>query len=133
MSENSIMQVNLRCPEYIIFFTASNIVTLPGQEGMIGVLPYHEDIVVQLKTGLVIIDEVNQYFIDPGYVIIKNNVLNVICNYAIKIPTDSKSYIKENVNRLQEILKTTSEDIKQNKLQREINNLLLFKEHIEMH
>lgn len=130
MSENPIMHVNFRCPEYSISFTSSNIVILPGEEGNIGVLPSHEDMVLQLKPGLVIADLVNNYFIDSGYSIITNNVIDIICNYSIAVPLDVESYIKQNVTRLQELLKQTAEKIKQDKLQREINNILLLKEYI---
>ena len=132
MSENSIITVHLRCPEYTISFTASNIVTLPGCEGIIGVLPYHEDMVVELKPGVIIADQVDQYFSNSGYSIIKNNVIDIICNYSIKVPLDSESYIQQHLNRLKELAKKSAEEIKQNKLQREIDNLLLLKEHICM-
>ncbi|MGL4226928.1 MAG: F0F1 ATP synthase subunit epsilon [Rickettsia sp.] len=107
---NETILVKIITPLSIAFEKQAKMVTLPGEEGMLGVLPRHAPMIVSLKAGLVqvYIDDIhkseNIYLISGGITEVTGSYVNIATETAINATNLSEAEI---ATKLQELQKST--------------------------
>jgi F-type H+-transporting ATPase subunit epsilon len=90
-------------PSKIILEAQAKEVLLPGQNGVFGVLPLHENLISNLKSGIVsVVDEFDQkyrYFIYGGISRISNSELIITTEYAIDVKDVNKKEIQDEIDK----------------------------------
>ena len=97
---NETITVKIITPSNIILDLAAFIVTLPGEEGVFGVLPNHAPLIASLKNGIIniSIDSGNlRYFISKGIAEVTGTNINVITEFALDVTNLSQSEIDEKI------------------------------------
>jgi F-type H+-transporting ATPase subunit epsilon len=72
-----LLDVSVLTPKEVIFEGTAKAVTLPGEEGVFEILPYHKSIVSRLVSGNLFIDN-EKFFIKRGVMKLHNNKVVVI-------------------------------------------------------
>ena len=96
---NETILVKIITPLSIAFEKQAKMVTMPGEEGMFGVLPGHAPMIVNLKAGLVqvYIDDMhkseNTYLISGGVTEVTANYINIATETAINVTNLSEAEI----------------------------------------
>ena len=96
---NETIIVKIITPLSIAFEKQAKMVTLPGDDGMFGVLPSHTPMLVSLKTGLVqvYIDDMhkpkNTYLISGGVTEVAGSYINIATEIAINVTNLSEAEI----------------------------------------
>lgn len=75
MSEK--FKINILTPSDITQKKGS-IVTIPGEEGELGILNNHANMIAKLKSGTIVIDNTDKMFISDGFAHMKDNNLSII-------------------------------------------------------
>ncbi|WP_341787411.1 F0F1 ATP synthase subunit epsilon [Rickettsia endosymbiont of Cantharis rufa] len=107
---NETILVKIITPLSIAFEKQAKMVTLPDEEGMLGVLPSHAPMIVSLKAGLVqvYIDDMhkseNIYLISGGITEVTGSYVNIVTETAINATNLSEAEI---ATKLQELQKST--------------------------
>ena len=107
---NETILVKIITPLSIAFEKQAKMVTMPGEEGMFGVLPGHAPMVVSLKAGLVqvYIDDMhkseNTYLISDGVTEVTANYINIATETAINVTNLSEAEIATKLLELQKPL-----------------------------
>ena len=90
------------CPEKIIFSDDVKIVTLPSYEGDMSVLKHHISIITFLRPGIIKVQkskgDFDEFFIQDGTVEYFNNGLVVLSASAINVKDLSKEFL-DNLNK----------------------------------
>jgi F-type H+-transporting ATPase subunit epsilon len=79
--------------------------TMPGEEGVFGVLPEHSLLIANLQIGVMdILDKKNnlQYFIYGGVAQVSGNEVNVITEFAVNITNIQKTEVMQKITTLKE-------------------------------
>ncbi|ADE30364.1 F0F1 ATP synthase subunit epsilon [Rickettsia prowazekii] len=104
------IRVKIITPSSIAFEKQSKMVTMPGEDGMFGVLPHHVPMIVNLKAGLVQIyiynihNYENTYLISGGVTEITSHYINIVTEVAINVTNLSESEISTQRYELQKLL-----------------------------
>jgi len=104
---NETILVKIITPLNIAFEEQTKMVTLPGEEGMFGVLPSHAPMIVSLKAGLVqvYIDDMhkpeNTYLISGGVTEVTGSYVNIATETAINVTNLSEAEITNKLTTLQ--------------------------------
>ena len=107
---NETMLVKIITPLSIAFEKRAKMVTMPGEEGVFGVLPSHVSMIVSLKAGLVqvYIDDMyeskNTYLISSGVTEVTANYINITVETAINVTNLSEAEIATKLLDLQKPL-----------------------------
>ncbi|WP_147143567.1 F0F1 ATP synthase subunit epsilon [Rickettsia asiatica] len=107
---NETILVKIITPLSIAFEKQAKMVTMPGEEGMFGVLPSHAPMIVSLKAGLVqvYIDDMhkseNTYLISSGVTEVTANYINIATETAINATNLSEAEIATKLLDLQKPL-----------------------------
>ncbi|WP_017442673.1 F0F1 ATP synthase subunit epsilon [Rickettsia gravesii] len=107
---NATILVKIIIPLSIAFEKQAKMVTMPGEEGMFGVLPCHVPMIVSLKAGLVqvYIDDMhkseNTYLISGGVTEVTANYINIATETAINVTNLSEAEIATKLLDLQKPL-----------------------------
>lgn len=103
---NETITVKIITPLNIVFEEQAKMVTLPGEEGMFGVLPNHAPMIVSLKTGLVqiYIDDMHNpeivYLISGGVTEVIGDYINVATETAINVTGLSETEVTAKLTTL---------------------------------
>ncbi|AFE54622.1 F0F1 ATP synthase subunit epsilon [Rickettsia typhi] len=106
---NETIQVKIITPSSIAFEKQSKMVTMPGEDGMFGVLPNHVPMIVNLTAGLVQVyinnmhNSENTYLISGGVTEITSNYINIVTEAAINVTNLSESEISTQCYELQKL------------------------------
>ncbi|NRB10828.1 MAG: ATP synthase F1 subunit epsilon [Rickettsiaceae bacterium] len=95
-------------PSNVIAEVNATLVTLPGKDGVFGVMPGHTRLIANLKPGVVkVMVEQNekQYFIFAGVAEITGTEINIITEFAINLSETTKTVVMDNINDLETELK----------------------------
>lgn len=98
--------VRIITPENTLFEEEANIVTIPGEEGVFGVLPEHIPLIASLKTGITIIStyaEEFRYFIFGGIAQVTGKEVNITTEFAINTKGLERNIIIEKIKVLKNI------------------------------
>lgn len=104
---NEKITVKIITPLNIAFEEQAKMVTLPGEEGMFGVLPNHAPMIISLKAGLVqiYIDDIHEpqlaYLISGGITEVTGDYINVATEKAINVTNLSEVEITAKLTNLQ--------------------------------
>ncbi|MEY4463964.1 MAG: synthase epsilon chain [Pseudomonadota bacterium] len=104
---NETITVKIITPLSIAFEKQAKMVTMPGEEGMFGVLPNHAPMIVSLKAGLVqvYIDDMHKpqitYLVSKGITEVTANYINIATETAINITNLSEAEIATKLLELQ--------------------------------
>ncbi|WP_392505669.1 F0F1 ATP synthase subunit epsilon [Rickettsia sp. 2024-CO-Wats] len=107
---NATILVKIITPLSIAFEKQAKMVTMPGEEGMFGVLSSHVPMIVSLKAGLVqvYIDDMhkseNTYLISGGVIEVTANYINIATETAINVTNLSEAEIATKLLDLQKSL-----------------------------
>ncbi|KJV81828.1 ATP synthase F1, epsilon subunit [Rickettsia hoogstraalii str. RCCE3] len=108
---NETILVKIITPLSIAFEKQAKMVTIPGEEGMFGVLPNHAPMIVSLKAGLVqvYIDDIHNpqitYLVYGGVIEVTGSYVNIATETAINVTNLSE----EEITKLLDLQKPLSE------------------------
>lgn len=109
--------VKIITPSHLLLECEASIATMPGSEGVFGVLPKHAPLVASLKAGVVTIAANNKnfrYFIDDGIAQVTGEEVNIITEFAIDLATIQQAEIIAKIATFQE--SASQQDITAQKL-----------------
>ena len=112
-NKNDMMRVNLRFYSTKIQMTADNFIIAPSIDGIITILPYHENMVISLNSGLINIDNLFKYFVYDGILTIENNFIDIVSEFIENITDMTIKKIDDEILRTNELL----EKVKDNSLE----------------
>ncbi len=107
------MIVNFRFYSTKIQITANNSIIAPSIDGIITILPYHENMVISLNSGIINIDNIFKYFVYDGILTIENNVIDIVSEFIENITDMTIKKIDDEILRTNELL----EKVKDNSLE----------------
>ncbi len=97
--------VKIFTPSDIILECNALTATMPGKEGVFGVLPGHSSLIASLQIGVMdILDEKNnsKYFIYGGVAQVSAKEVNVITEFAVNIASIQKTEVMQKIASLKE-------------------------------
>ncbi len=95
-------------PSNVIATVNAAIVTLPGKDGVFGVMPGHTRLIANLKPGVVKImveQKEKQYFIFAGVAEVTAAEINIVTEFAVNLSKTTKTVVMDNINNLESELK----------------------------
>ncbi|MCC8406677.1 MAG: F0F1 ATP synthase subunit epsilon [Rickettsia endosymbiont of Ecitomorpha arachnoides] len=107
---NETILVKIITPLSIAFEKQAKMVTMPGEEGMFGVLPNHAPMIVSLKAGLVqvYIDDIHNpqttYLVSGGVTEVTGSYVNIATETAINVTNLNEVEIAAKLLELQKPL-----------------------------
>lgn len=125
MSETQI-QFELVSPEEKLFSEPYRMVVVPGDEGMIGVLPGHSSLVTSLKAGVVKMykaegdKEPERVFIAGGFADITPELCTVLAEGAINVNKLDKADLEKALKDLNEDLGLAKEEADKKRVEQKI-------------
>jgi F-type H+-transporting ATPase subunit epsilon len=85
----------------------ANMVNLPGQEGVFGVLPGHCKLISNINTGIVSVflaGQEEKYFVFSGVAQVKGEELNILSEFALLVGRETKTEALDQVTLLENSL-----------------------------
>jgi F-type H+-transporting ATPase subunit epsilon len=92
------LQLEIVTPEAIVYSEAVDMVTLPGVEGQMGVLPQHVRLMTQMVPGELIVrkDGHEDYLaVGEGLVEITNDHVSIVTNMAVTLESIDEAAVEE--------------------------------------
>ena len=101
------IKVKIITPNEVMFDGEASLVTMPGEEGVFGVMPMHMQLVANLKPGLVTINSIHatkKYFVYKGIAQVNcgEECANIVTDYAVDIATVNPTQIDSEINILRQ-------------------------------
>jgi F-type H+-transporting ATPase subunit epsilon len=90
---NSTLSVKIILPSMTLLDVEANMVNLPGQEGVFGVLPGHCKLISNINTGIVSVflaGQEEKYFVFSGVAQVKGEELNILSEFALLVDRETK-------------------------------------------
>ncbi|MCP5370017.1 MAG: ATP synthase F1 subunit epsilon [Rickettsiaceae bacterium] len=116
MYNSPLFSVKIILPSETVFSAMANLVELPGEHGVIGVLQNHKPLLANLKVGKLLIhtedSNIVRYYLYGGIARISNNSLEILSDFVL----DLKEYNKNKIITELERLKCELQDHKSEKL-----------------
>jgi F-type H+-transporting ATPase subunit epsilon len=122
MATDSKLNFSLVSPEQLLFSSRVWMVTVPGEEGDMGVLFGHAPVLSTLRSGLISIFEdedsnyktENRYYVEKGFVRIDSSSCTVLAEEIIHVSKLDSDSLQRDINDLSE--KISSLEIESDKL-----------------
>ncbi len=114
-------------PEKIYLEGDAQMVVLPGEEGDLGVLPNHSNIITSLRPGIIKVtnsDQTQSLFVEEGFIKFSNNELLVIAVGLDEETALNNDFINNKIENYSSALETADETQKM-KIQKKIDSLKL--------
>jgi len=92
------LQLEIVTPEATVYSEAVEMVTLPGVEGQMGVLPLHVRLMTQMVPGELIVHKngLDNYFaVGEGLVEVTNDHLSIVTNMAVALESIDEAAAEE--------------------------------------
>ena len=122
---NSTLSVKIILPSMTLLDVEANMVNLPGQEGVFGVLPGHCKLISNINTGIVSVflaGQEEKYFVFSGVAQVKGEELNILSEFALLLGKETKTEALEQVILLEvSLLEHPSESLQANSILDTIN------------
>ena len=120
---NETITVKIVTPSNILLDFAAHIVTMPGEEGVFGVLPGHVPLIASLKTGVMNISGDGgdlRYFISSGIAEVTGTNINVITEFALGLTGLKQTEIITKIASLKDEISKETNIIKINSIKTNI-------------
>jgi len=104
---NSTLSVKIILPSMTLLDVEANMVNLPGQEGVFGVLPGHCKLISNINTGVVSVflaGQEEKYFVFSGVAQVKGKELNILSEFALLVGRETKTEALDQVTLLENSL-----------------------------
>ena len=104
---NSTLSVKIILPSMTLLDVEANMVNLPGQEGVFGVLPGHCKLISNINTGIVsvfVAGQEEKYFVFSGVAQVNGEELNILSEFALLLGRETKTEALEQVTLLESSL-----------------------------
>jgi F-type H+-transporting ATPase subunit epsilon len=114
-------------PEKIYLEGDAQMVVLPGEEGDLGVLPNHSNIITSLRPGIIKVtnsDQTQSLFVEEGFIKFSNNELLVIAVGLDEEAALNNDFINNKIENYSSALDAADEAQKM-KIQKKIDSLKL--------
>ena len=115
---NSTLSVKIILPSMTLLDVEANMVNLPGQEGVFGVLPGHCKLISNINTGIVSVflaGQEEKYFVFSGVAQVNGEELNILSEFALLLGKETKTEALEQVILLEvSLLEHPSESLQAN-------------------
>ena len=114
-------------PEKIYLEGDAQMVVLPGEEGDLGVLPNHSNIITSLRPGIIKVtnsDQTQSLFVEEGFIKFSNNELLVIAVGLDEEAALNNDFINDKIENYSSALDAADEAQKM-KIQKKIDSLKL--------
>jgi F0F1-type ATP synthase epsilon subunit len=105
-------------------------VIIPSSEGILTILPNHEDLALYLNPGIISIDDKIRYFIYGGIANIDNNIIDIITEFAIDIINIFSKDLDDEISKIRKSLETSKINLETNKYQKHLKYYTSLKEYI---
>ena len=118
---NSTFVVKIILPSKVVLDSEAEMVNVPGNEGMFGVLPGHTKFISSIDIGIVSVffeDNKTNYFVYGGVAKINGKELNILTEFATNISKENKTNVMDNIS----LLKSNVLDVKKSSPEAEIIN-----------
>ena len=114
----STLSVKIILPSMTLLDAEANMVNLPGQEGVFGVLPGHCKLISNINTGIVSVflaGQEEKYFVFSGVAQVNGEELNILSEFALLLGKETKTEALEQVILLEvSLLEYPSESLQAN-------------------
>lgn len=103
----STLSVKIILPSVTLLDVEANMVNLPGQEGVFGVLPGHCKLISNINTGIVsvFLSGVEQkYFVFKGVAQVNDEELNILSEFAVTLEAETKTEVMDQITSLENSL-----------------------------
>ena len=103
----STLSVKIILPSMTLLDAEANMVNLPGEEGMFGVLPGHCKLISNINTGIisVFLNGVEQkYFVFNGVAQVTGEELNILSEFGVVLEGETKTDVMNQITLLENSL-----------------------------
>ena len=103
----STLSVKIILPSMTLLDVEANMVNLPGQEGVFGVLPGHCKLISNINTGIVSVflaGQEEKYFVFSGVAQVNGEELNILSEFALLLGRETKEEALDQVTLLKNSL-----------------------------
>ncbi|WP_430395896.1 F0F1 ATP synthase subunit epsilon [Ferrovibrio sp.] len=114
-------------PEKLLLSIEAEMVTVPGEEGDMGILPGHSPVISSLRLGVIDVTKAGggeeRIFVAGGFAEMSNNKLTVLAEEAVPVAELKRDKIEAKLKDAREDLADAKEDHARNRAQAEIEKL----------
>ncbi|MEL3891895.1 F0F1 ATP synthase subunit epsilon [Ferrovibrio sp. MS7] len=114
-------------PEKLLLSIEAEMVTVPGEEGDMGILPGHSPVISSLRLGVIDVTKAGggeeRIFVAGGFAEMSNNKLTVLAEEAVPVAELKRDKIEAKLKDAREDLADAKEDHARNRAQAEIDKL----------
>lgn len=111
MSETLLAKIIL--PSGVLLETDTTMVTIPGSEGVFGVLPGHAPLVSSVDSGVVKVssrEKAQNYFVYGGIAQVSELGVNIISEFAVDLASVNVTSVRQNIADLEKKLSEVESD-----------------------
>lgn len=104
MHSGPLFSVKIILPSDTICSVMANLVELPGEEGVIGVLQNHKPLLANLTLGKLLIytqNNIKKYYLHGGIARISNNALEILSDFSINLEEYNQSKVIAKLQQLE--------------------------------
>lgn len=104
MHSGPLFSVKIILPSDTICSLMANLVELPGEDGVIGVLQNHKPLFANLKRGKLLIyteNNITQYYLHGGIARISNNALEILTDFSINLEEYNQNKVIAKLQQLE--------------------------------
>ncbi len=114
-------------PEKLLLSIEAEMVTVPGEDGDMGILPGHSPVISSLRLGVIDVTKAGggeeRIFVAGGFAEMSNNKLTVLAEEAVPVNDLKRDKIEAKLKDAREDLADAKEDHARNRAQAEIDKL----------
>jgi F-type H+-transporting ATPase subunit epsilon len=112
-------------PEKLLLSVEAEMVTVPGEEGDLGILPGHSPVISSLRLGVIEVTKAGgaeeRIFVAGGFVEMSNNKLTVLAEEAVPVAELKRDKLEAKLKDAREDLADAKEDHAKARAQAEID------------
>ena len=115
-------------PEQLLLAGEADMVSLPGTEGDMGILPGHAPLITSLRPGVIEVDGIadaddRRIFIAGGFAEVANDRLTVLAEEAIPLSQVNRADLDQRIKNAQEDVEDAKDDDSRRRAQQRLDNL----------
>jgi F-type H+-transporting ATPase subunit epsilon len=114
-------------PERLLLAGEADMVTLPGTEGDLGILPGHAPLITSLRPGVIGVDGLEggseRIFVGGGFAEVAGDRLTVLAEDATRLAELSRDDLEKRIRDAQEDLEDAKNDDARRRAQQRLDNL----------
>lgn len=116
--------IRIVTPSAVLLECRNKLAILPGEEGVFGVMPLHEEMIVNLKSGIINIESSNvhhTFYIDGGIAEVKGEIVTVVTEFAVDTSKIEKEKIITKISTLENEMNKGESSYQTEELKTELN------------